>query len=377
MTAKQPTLGILTIYLNDRKQLDEKPMFQKMTKVGQSLGMKVMVFTPDDVEAQTRRIHAHVYLPAQKTWCRRWMPFPQVIYDRARFQKSARFRRFAAFRRKIAHLNFINRPLRNKWVVYKLLEGMDLFRPHLPATRLYETPADVGAMLKQHHVVYFKPINGTGGRGILRIEQLDNGLLKVQGRDHRRKIVRSQTVHPRRLPAILRSWDRRGDRYIVQEGLQTRLPNGRVHDFRLLVQKDGSGQWVYTGCAGRIGPVNSITSNLHGGGMATTMQDLLSKWGFAHDQIAQIRTKAESLGIDVAKALEQAYGTLCELALDLVIDREGNLWILEVNHKPAREVFLRAGEHDTYRRAVTLPIEYALWKYRQSAAPSPNGQTMD
>jgi glutathione synthase/RimK-type ligase-like ATP-grasp enzyme len=376
MTGNQPTLGILTIYLNDRKMMDEKPMFQKMTVAGQKLGMNVMVFTPDDVEARSKRIYAHVYLPQKKTWCRRWLPFPHVIYDRARFQKSSRFRRFAAFRKKIAHLNFINRPLRNKWVIYKLLSGMDPFRPHLPATRLYESPASVHDMLKRHPVIYFKPINGTGGRGILRIERLANGMLKVQGRDQNRRIIQPRIVHPGRLSFLLRSWDRRGDRYIVQQGLHTQLPDGRVHDFRLLVQKDGNGEWAYTGCAGRIGPRNSITSNLHGGGTASTMQELLGQWEIDQDQIAHIQANAESLGIEVAKTLEQAYGTLCELALDLVIDRSGHLWILEVNHKPAREVFLKAGEHDVYRQAVMRPLEFALWKYRQSAAHSPQIEPM-
>jgi glutathione synthase/RimK-type ligase-like ATP-grasp enzyme len=375
--ARTPMLGILTVYLNDRKAIDERSMLQKMTAAGRKLGMDVIVFTPDDVEEKTRRIHALVYHPDKKVWGRRWTHFPSIIYDRARYQKSPRFERFLEFRRKYADLIFLNRPLRNKWTIYRTLSGVPAFRPHLPATRLYESPSDVSSLLKRHAAVYFKPINGTGGRGILRIERMRDGTFLLQGRNHARSIVPPRTIRREQLPALIRSWDRRGDRYIVQQGLQIKLPSGRVHDYRMLVQKNGSGEWEVTGCAGRVGPRNSITSNLHGGGTAAAMETLLREWVESEAKIGQIRTTAESFGIEVAKNLEKTYGTLCELALDLAIDRSGQVWLLEVNQKPAREVFVRAGEREVYRRAITLPIEYALWMYRQhkeKIAPSMSGQ---
>jgi carbamoylphosphate synthase large subunit len=81
--------------------------------------------------------------------------------------------------------------------------------------------------------------------------------------------------------------------------------------------------------------------------------------------IAQIRETAETFGIGVARHLEATYGALCELALDLAIDRKGNVWLIEVNPKPSREVFKLAGEREVYRKAIVRPIEYALWVYRQ------------
>ncbi|WP_036736225.1 YheC/YheD family protein, partial [Paenibacillus zanthoxyli] len=78
------------------------------------------------------------------------------------------------------------------------------------------------------------------------------------------------------------------------------------------------------------------------------------------------------LGLDAASFLEDSFGTLCELALDLAIDREGRVFVLEVNPKPAREVFSRAGERDTYHKALQRPLEYALWVYRTKLSPSPS-----
>lgn len=108
----------------------------------------------------------------------------------------------------------------------------------------------------------------------------------------------------------------------------------------------------------------SVTSNLHGGGQAIAMNRLMKQWIDDDDLRAEINTTAEKFGIEVASFLEDTYGDLCELALDLAIDRSGRIYLLEVNPKPAREVFARIGERDIYYKAITQPLEYALWVYR-------------
>ncbi|MBB6692441.1 YheC/YheD family protein [Cohnella xylanilytica] len=372
-TAAKPVLGILTLYLNDNKALEEKSVYEKMTVAGAKLGLQVIVFTPADVNDRSGRVNALVYRTESRSWQRKSVRMPNLIYDRCRIQKSKRFEQLLEFRRKYNHLTFLNRPLRNKWTVYRTLAKVNAFRGHLPSTRLYASSDDVAAMLRKHSLLYLKPINGTGGRGILRIEKLKSGMLLLQGRDHSRRIVEPKRISRGQLPAALRSWDTRGDRYIVQQGLHIRLPSGRVHDYRMLVQKSGSGEWQVTGCAGRVGPPRSITSNLHGGGTAASMNSLLRQWVGSEARISQIRQTAEELGLSVARHLEATFGALCELALDLAIDRNGRVWLLEVNPKPSREVFIRAGEREAYRHAITRPMEYAMWVYRSRRDRSGKG----
>nr|WP_238357867.1 YheC/YheD family protein [Cohnella zeiphila] len=355
----------MTLYLNDKGLLEEKSVYAKMTSAGARIGLNVIVFTPQDVDERNGRINALIYKPDTRNWQRRSVRFPNMIYDRCRIQRSKRFEQLLAFRKKYGHLTFLNRPLRNKWTVYRTLGKVAAFRPHLPATRLYTSSDDVNALLAKYPLVYLKPINGTGGRGILRIEKMRNGTLLLQGRDHSRRIIEPMRISRDRLSAELRKWEKKGEKYIAQQGLNIKLPNGRVHDYRMLVQKNGSGEWEVTGCAGRVGPPRSITSNLHGGGEAAPMNALLRRWVGSEAALRQIRETAERFGISVARHLESTYDALCELALDLAIDRSGRVWLLEVNPKPAREVFARAGEKDVYRRAITRPLEYALWLHRQ------------
>ncbi|BBI32422.1 YheC/YheD family endospore coat-associated protein [Cohnella abietis] len=362
----QPVLGILTLYLNDSKVLEERPVYEKMISAGRRIGISVFVFTPEDVEESSGKIHAMVYNSEEKRWGRRWVRFPNVIYDRCRIQRSQRFQRLLAFRKRYSHLLFLNRPLRNKWTIYRTLSKVALFRPHLPITRLYQSADDVLALLKKFNTVYLKPINGTGGRGILRIDRGKDGALLLQGRNHSRSIVQPRRIARSNLASALGSWDMHGDKYIVQQGLNIRLPSGRIHDYRMLVQKNSSGEWEVTGCAGRVGPIRSITSNLHGGGEAASMNSLMRQWIRSDATLSQIRENAEKFGLSIARHLEASYDALCELALDLAIDRSGHVWLIEVNPKPSREVFKKAGEHEVYRRAIVRPIEYALWAYRQN-----------
>ncbi|MCM3747993.1 YheC/YheD family protein [Paenibacillus pasadenensis] len=359
----KPILGILTLYLDDNKTLEERQIYQRMIAAGKNMGMEVFVFTPADVNHDEGRINALFYNPAEKTWSRKWTSFPHMIFDRCRIQKSHRFEQLRKFRSRYSHLNFLNRPLRNKWTVYKTLSNKSKFQDKQPLTTLYTSHKDLTDMLRKFPLVFLKPINGTGGRGILRIERHKDGNFGIQGRDQERNIIQPQKVGAAALQERLSSWNLGNGQYIVQQGIMIRLPGGRVHDYRLLVQKNGRGEWEPTGCAGRIGAAGSITSNLHGGGKAVMMEDILSTWIGDEKRAREVRRETERFGVEVAAYLEKQYDELCELALDIAIDRKGGIWLLEVNPKPAREVFRQCGDNDTYERAIVKPLEYAMHVY--------------
>ncbi|MBM6382390.1 MULTISPECIES: YheC/YheD family endospore coat-associated protein [Paenibacillus] len=367
-----PVLGIMTLYLNEHRALEERSIYRRMILEGRKRGLDIYVFTPADVHPGGKKIEAMVF-HSEKGWSREWRPFPDMIFDRCRIQRNRRFQQLLAFREKYGHMLFLNRPLRNKWTIHQTLSAKSAFREHLPETVLFQDMSDVNRMLKASSLIYLKPINGTGGRGILRIERISSeaNMVLVQGRDQKRRIITPRKVHLSRLGSLLQHWNMK-DKYLVQEGIQLQLPNGRVHDYRMLVQKNGEGDWELTGCAGRMGAEKSVTSNLHGGGQAVPMHRLMKQWITDEELRNEINSTAEKLGISVATFLEDTYGDLCELALDLAIDKDGRIFLLEVNPKPAREVFARIGERSIYYKAITQPLEYALWVYRNRTVSTPN-----
>ncbi|WP_135549088.1 YheC/YheD family endospore coat-associated protein [Paenibacillus cymbidii] len=367
-----PLLGVMALYLNGNL-LEEKDYFRRLSEQGNRLGLDVMVFTPEDVSQDGRHIRAHLYDGKENRWIRRHMPFPALVYDRCRFQRTPRFAQLRQFRAKYPQLTYLNRPIAHKWGVYQTLAGDDAVKPHLPRTEKYRSEADLLRYLKEFPLVYLKPEDGTGGRGIIRIRRLEDGLFVLQGRDRSRRIVGPHKLKQEQIAARLRSWEMK-DRYLIQQGISIALKDGRVHDYRLLIQKNGKGEWQVTGCAGRVGPAGSITSNLHGGGAAVPMRRLMRQRFGSETKIADIESTLGKLSHNVARRLEQHYGQLCELALDIAIDPQGGVWLLEVNPKPAREVFRRIGESETYRTAISRPLEYALWLHRGKFGGAKSGR---
>jgi hypothetical protein len=353
----QPTLGIMALYLNGKK-LEEVDYFRKLTIQGKKLKINVIVFTPEDLHPSKKAVAALQYDPVKDKWSRSWKAIPDLIYDRCRFQKSYRFPLLRKFRAKFPQLTYLNRPIAHKWNLHQSLYKDLSIRAYLPETIQYHNPADLYPFLKKYSLVFLKPSDGTGGRGVLCIRRLGNKLYLIQGRDLNRRIITPRKMRAEQIAASFDSWNFK-DHYLIQQGISLALPDGRVHDYRLLIQKNGNGEWEVTGCAGRIGPLLSVTSNLHGGGKSMSMLQLLQSRFTSPEKITEITKSMEQLSHLVAVHLENHYGRLCELALDIAVSPSGQVWLLEVNPKPAREVFIK--ELDTYETAIRRPLEYALW----------------
>ena len=364
---KKPVLGIMTLYINKQKHIATRGMYEQMTPVANKMGMDLYVFTPADVHPNGKKIYAMVYYAEHKAWRREWRDFPNIIFDRCRIQRNERYEQLLQFRSKYKNLLFLNSPLGNKWDIYNVLCQEKQFHEHLPKSKLFKHSNDVQKILEQMSMIYLKPVNGTGGRGILKIERLHEkqsptDVVFVQGRDPKGKIIQPKTIPLCELPKIIKEWNSK-DKYMIQQGIHIVLPNGKIHDYRMLVQKNERGEWEFTGCAGRIGPKRSVTSNLHGGGTAVSMRHLIKRFIPNEELRNKTMITAKRFGLSVAKFLEKTYGPLCELALDLAIDKKGNVYLLEVNTKPARAIFSRIKDEDTFTRSFTRPVEYALWLY--------------
>lgn len=358
-----PTLGVMALYM-ERHRLEEIDYFRRLTLLGQQLNIEVIIFTPEDIHPNKKQITALQYDSQTSKWIRQLRPIPQLIYDRCRFQRTYRFPLLRKFRATYPHIHYLNHPMSHKWPVYQLLYKNASIRSYLPETAQYQQPKDLLPFLKTYDMIYLKPNDGTGGRGILCIRRLRNNQFLIQGRDKNRKIIVPHKLTATQIAPQFNSWGLK-NHYLIQQGIPLMLPDGRVHDYRLLIQKNGSGQWEVTGCAGRIGPSRSITSNLHGGGKAVPVLQLLHSRFSSSTVIHQILRDMERLSKLVVYQLERRYGRLCEMALDIAVDLTGHVWLLEVNPKPAREVFRLIKETNVYEKALRRPLEYALWLHKQ------------
>jgi glutathione synthase/RimK-type ligase-like ATP-grasp enzyme len=146
--------------------------------------------------------------------------------------------------------------------------------------------------------------------------------------------------------------------YLVQKYLSLQTVDGRAYDIRVLMQKGSDGYWGQTGMAARIGQPTSVTSNLHGGGKGAHVYPMLANQ-FGPKQAEAIIATITQLSSLIPPLLEQHFGRLVELGLDIGIDQAGTVWIIEVNSKPGRAAACWFTEPFALDHAMSNPMKYA------------------
>lgn len=356
---EQIRIGILT--WRKATSFSEPRYFRQLIREGKRLGCQVFLFSPRDVNSGKRLIKG--YVPAgAKGWKRCSVAWPDVVIDRYLYSPTKAFNRYVAFRRRKL-FPYTNNRLANKWMVHQVLVKDPQMQRWLPDTRLYRK-STLHTMIGKHRLLYLKPVNGTGGRGILRIAREQEGF-QLLGRD-RNRVKRS--IRCRQLSSLennVQRWVNHGY-YIIQQGLSLDLRSGRSVDMRLLLQKNQRGEWTVTGHGIRVGGVKSATSNLHGGAKAVDSARFLAA-RFNETRTEAILAECEQLAFQTAAAIENHFGRMMELGLDIGIDTSGHVWLIEVNPKPGREIFKELGKLSLYRQAIRKPLQYAIHIARQQA----------
>ena len=339
--------------------------YKNFTAAGKALGAVVYLFLPPEGGRFAGNAWQG-YVPSGDGWALLPVPPPDIVINRfARFLRSpVELENYYHFRDK-SGLLFANHTVDDKFHLYQRLGLVPGIAAHLPETKEFQGDA-LQDMLDRCELVYIKPKNGTGGRGVYRIEREDGGArYRLHGHDiHRRSRV-SETLGRDELCERMLALAGSGG-FLVQQGLNLRLIPGRNIDLRLLLQKE-NGSWTTTGTAIRAGKPGSPVSNLHGGGTGHRSEPFLAE-RFGKGKAAQILGDCRRLALDVAQAIEAAYGRMLELGFDLGIDTTGKVWLIEVNTMPQRDLFRVTGQRETYNRAFARPIAEAIRLAKETQA---------
>lgn len=312
----------------------------------------VALFVPAGVRLRRKQIEGFVYVPGSR-WTKTTIDYPAVAIDvgyytnRETVLQSIRVKNSTPIR-------FTGYASGNKWTIHQHLQASPELNPHLLPTKPMRGTADAFAFAREHGTIMIKPINGKGGKGILKLGSADGGwTLRRNGRA-------VLTGGERTVRSALRQAVG-GRSYLLQKWIDIRNPAGRVFDIRSLVQKDGNGEWISTGTAVREGPPNSITSNICGGGRACETKAYLQNL-FEPDKVNGLIDRLGELSRLLPPHLEADYGKrFSEFGLDFAVDRSGSLWLLEANIKPGKSVIRKVYGEEAARRSFLLPFQYARY----------------
>ncbi len=343
----------------------EQKFYQYLCAFGDRCGLQVYVFTPGHIHWASGRVTGYSYSHLTRRWNKSLFPLPDLIYDRCFFSNKKEYLTYRVqmhLLRKRRSIRFLGHGLKGKWQVTELLSNDHQITPYLPHTEKVLGSATIKRWFDEYGELFLKPQGGSQGRNVVYIrEQIDStNRYYAKGRDAKNRLFECCFSEFERLYKWLCLF-MNGRSYVIQQYLVLTTDIGEPFDIRSFIQKDRRGRWQLIGNVVRKGKPDSLTSNIHGGGIAEPLEPFL-KQHFVN-KATLIQQDIQSISMQIASTLERYHGSLVELGIDLGVDQSGQLWLLEVNSKPGRTVFKQIGDQSARRLAVRNPIYYAryLW----------------
>ncbi|GAX91792.1 YheC/YheD family protein [Effusibacillus lacus] len=361
-----PVLGILANIRVKDGGIDgqQAPVFKHLLTLATEERMYAYLFSPQELVSDKLRGYVLKKTNEKMTWEIRDVPFPDVVYDQIITRKFENTPFVKTMKEKlIAKLGsaYFNPGYFDKVQVHDWLNSSDETKVYLPATIQHVDLKKTEPFLKKHNPVYFKPVNGTKGLGIIKLVRLIDGryMYQVRGKNGIQfHGIKKSTRH------VLNRLDRRLKRrpFIVQEGLQLKTYEGRPFDIRVLMQKDHTGKWRRTKMYCRVAQEGDFISNLSTGGDAVSVPNVLQKICTNQEEIRSYKKKIDKLVKLVPVVLEKASGMqLGELGLDIGIDAKGWVWLIEVNSKPWKKPFTEQGSMKLVVKSFRRPLLYGKY----------------
>ncbi len=349
-----PVLGILNPLLSPEK-VSHPNMVRFMMSLQETAGVAVL-FTPGSVDFAQKTVYGRYYhftLNGEGEWRNGVLPMPDAVYDIS-YPTSARFQD----RLRECGVQVFNRTTRfNKWKIHQLLREEPGFGTHLPETDLLRDYQSLSQALLRYKSLYLKPVSGSRGMGVIKIDQFGKDQFKCSFRQRGRNkavIISDLLEIPACLGMIMGT-----RRYIAQRSLELATIWGRTFDLRIMVQRDLDGRWRVSGAIARVSAEGSIVNNLSNGGEAVSFKRALrlAYPDLSGDRLKDLRESIEALSLRVASYLDSRLGPLGEIGLDIGLDQEAGIWIIEVNGRPNKRLVLE----NVLTRLYKQPLYYAAY----------------
>lgn len=357
-----PLLGILCnpIWKNGslRRNMQTQSL-EKLLEAGKALGAVCCLFGVDDIDF--KRSTTVAYVKRGSNWRRVVVPLPAAVYDQL---ISRKLERKAEHKSKRANLTSIygtrifNDGFFDKWEVHEWLSQDGRLKAHLPSTIRYAGTHSTSGFLLQHGTAFLKPVHGSLGLGILRVTKQPDGSATFEVKRQNQAPLHRRTGNTSEVLELLRKRINKRP-YLVQQGITLATYQDRPFDIRILLQRDGNGDWKRTKMFARVAKTGDFTSNLSSGGEALPVSDVLSGVISLQAQrrrcLQQIRRVARLVTEVMEKQSHKSFG---ELGLDIGVDTNGHVWIIEVNSKPWKSPVTEKGRQDLVDLAYNRPMAY-------------------
>ncbi|MBO9607284.1 MAG: YheC/YheD family protein [Paenibacillaceae bacterium] len=241
-----------------------------------------------------------------------------------------------------------------KWELHRFYAKDGAIARHMPAAAPLNKRSFL-RLLTQYGSVYVKPNYEHRGAGIMKAWRNAEGnyiFVRVRGRRTQLRTLNDLYAKVRNGAA--------GRRHIVQRTIDLAQIGGRSYDVRVMMVRGGSGAWQYVGMLAKVaGPGSVVTNVSRGRGYALAIEPALSRsLGAQPARIAAIKRQLVHLSYRISRRFN-AYKYTAQIGIDYGVDKQGRIWLIEVNFDyPSHVLFKRLADKTMFRDIKRTLADY-------------------
>ncbi len=333
-------IGMLRRYKNPMVKDAVAAMFAKEHRA------EVIFFTSDQIDFDKKLIYGRKY--KYGSWVEEVSYFPDVVYNDIPLRKDApTYNRleqegipFTTHRLGKSKMEFQDAMATNSYLTKYMIETI----PYNGAETLRQ-------MLDNYKTVFLKPNRGHKGLGITVFENVNNGIHVSDAVDLDKVILDSD------LESYLSSI-KDIEYHHLQPGINSVTPQGNPFVIRSYVGRNGRGNWrLFFHYAAISSSKSKIVNVSVGSSMSYITAFLESMHG--EKKAKTIKTNLNTVAIEIAKQTQTLVTPMIDaLGLDLGINKNGDIYIIEVNAFPATRPFEAVVERQAIPYTLFLANNY-------------------
>lgn len=351
-----PVIGILTFpHVITKKRLG---IYSEYAKRMAGSGL-LYVFSPKGIKRQTNTVSGYHYNTFTNTWERGVFPYPDAVMDRI---YPNNLKAHSELEEVIGGNRIFNKKTRiDKLEFYTALIKEPYLQNHLPETRPFNQASDLKYFLEKYPDVFLKPVDSMKGKGIVHVTDEAGKLLCQYMKGNQPAFTKTTEVQE--IFKIIKRANGRDRTYIIQAGINRMKCRNRPYGFRVMVTKDGNGNWADPAIFAKAAPPDGFLTNRSLGADYILLNDLFE---CLKNDLPYTKKDFLDLLVDLSLktsvALDNQFGPLGKLGLDVVIDISGKPWLIEANGNPGRICPKVQSEFpDWHNQVYDHPLAYAIF----------------
>lgn len=311
-------------------------------------GMNFYYFTSNNIDYENKKIKGYCY--ENEKWVQKNFDYPDYIYDRLLQRGGKKHGR--------SYKEFESIPFSNmkspsgsldKLNTYELMEKSEITRSLLIPYKFVKTPKDLITFIERNPKVIFKFTEGTMGFNVSLIEKIEDYYI-VQER-----LKKEKYSYLAFIDFINERLKSPNSRYVVQDYIQSNTKTGSPFDIRTHMMKNHQGKWDIVKIYPRIGVQGSTVSNMHFGGTTCEINLFLTKH-LEMNNSKEFYNQLVNRAKEFATAFEEQFKFhFSEMALDIGIDKNNNMYVFEVNMNRIGNLSI---EHDVAKSVISYAKYY-------------------